>query len=328
MSQIARRSVIAGLATVALATPRRAAAQSAAGYPVRPIRMIVPFPAGGAADITMRLVGPKMADALGQPLVIENRAGANGSIGATAVARADPDGHTLLFAPREVFSVNQSLQTKPGYDAAKDLAPVGIATEGPYVLIAHPSLGVKSMAEFLALARTKELTYASFGIGSMGHLNPEALAQHAGIKLLHVPYRGGAAALQAVVGGEVGFSISTPPNAQGFVTDGKVVALAIGAAKRMALMPDVPTLVELGLPADVLVPAAFAMAAPAATPIPIITRLNAELNRALAAVDVVEILAKTGLVAVGGSPDTMAKAVASDIARFGDLIRSLRIKPE
>ena len=207
-----------------------------------------------------------MEHALGLSFVIENRAGANGSIEATAVARADVDGHTLLFAPREVFSVNQSLQTSPGYDLAKAFAPIGIATEGPYLLVVHPSLGVKNMAEFLVAARAKELSYSSFGIGSMGHLNPEVLAQNAGVKFLHVPFRGGGAALQAVVGGDVVFSISTPPSTHGFVADGKVIAVAVGAAQRLPQMPNVPTMAEVGLPQSILTPAAFAMAAPAATP--------------------------------------------------------------
>ncbi len=327
MTTISKRTFVTGLSLSMLGATQTVCAQTAT-YPARPVKVIVPFPAGGAADITMRLLGPKLEQALGQSFVIENRVGANGSIGATAVARADADGHTLLFAPREVFSVNQSMQTSPGYDPIKDLAPIGIATEGPYVLVAHPSLGIKNMASFLAAAKATELSYSSFGVGSMGHLNPAVLAQHAGVRFLHVPFRGGAAALQAVVGGDVAFSISTPPNAQGFIVDGQVIGLAAGAAQRLPQVPEVPTLAEVGLPLSILTPAAFAMAAPAATPAPILARLNSELTRALAAPDVTATLAKAGLVPASGSPDAMARMIAADGARFSALIKMLKIKPE
>ncbi len=322
-----RRILLSGLSLSLIGATSLVRAQSTA-YPSRPIKVIVPFPAGGAADITMRLIGPKMSDGLGQPIVIENRPGANGSIGATAVVRSEADGHTLLFAPREVFSVNQSLQASPGYDPLKDFAPIGVATEGPYLLIVHPSLGIKTMAEFLALARTRELTYSSFGIGSMAHLNPEALAKHAGVTFLHVPFRGGPPALQAVVSGDVGFSISTPPNAQGFISDGKVIALVVGAERRLSQAPDVPTLAEVNLPTHVLAPAAFAMAAPRGTPATIVARLNAELNRALAAADVQAVLMKSGLTPAGGTPEVLANMIAVDSARFAILIKDLKIKPE
>lgn len=327
MPCISRREMLSGLTFCTVAAAQPALGQTAV-YPSRPIKVIVPFPAGGAADITMRLIGPKMAEALGQPVVVENRPGANGSVGATAVARADGDGHTLLFAPREVFSVNLSLQASPGYDPLKDLAPIGIATEGPYLLVAHPSLGISSVAAFLSSAKSRELSYASFGIGSMGHLNVEALAQHAGVNFLHVPFRGAPPALQAVVAGDVGFTISTPPNAQGFVADGKIIALAVGAEKRLPQLPDVPTLSETGIPAHVLTPAAFAMAAPRGISEAMVTRLNGDLNRALKSPDVTAALALAGLTPVGGGPEKLTKMIVADGARFAAQIKALKITPQ
>jgi tripartite-type tricarboxylate transporter receptor subunit TctC len=297
-------------------------------YPQQLIKVIVPFPAGGAVDATMRIIEPKLRDILGQPIIIENKPGANGSIGATQVAQAEPDGYTLLFAPREVFGVNQILQAKPAYDALKDFEPIGIATEAPYVLIANPGLGVKTLAELIERAKTTSLAYASFGHGSMAQLNIETLARHYGIKLLHVAYRGAPPAVQAVVTGEVALSISTPPAAMGFLSEGKIVALAAGSVGRIGLLADVPTFAELKQPGDLFVPASFALAAPAKTPSDIVRRLSTALTSALTDVAVVERLKKTGLEVVASSPDQMKRTMEADVVRFTKLIKDAGIKAE
>lgn len=312
------------LAVTGLAPARIARAQGS--YPSGPIKIVVPFPPGGAVDATIRILEPKLREILGQPVIIENKPGASGSVGAAQVAKATADGYTLLFAPREVFGINPLLNAAAGYDALEDLSPIGIATEGPYVLVANPSVGAKTVAELVAAAKAKSLAYASFGAGSMGHLNLEAFARHTGVELLHVPFRGAPAAVQAVVAGDVQLAISTPPSILGFVAEGKLTALAIGAKARSELLPTVPTLAEAGQPADLLVPAYFALAAPAGTDVAIVGRLGAALKSALADPSAADRLKKVGLLPVAGSPTDMTQTIKSDLARFGKLIKDVGIK--
>ena len=325
-----RRSHLLSLACVVASAALMSSAALAQGdsYPSKPIKVIVPFPAGGAADLTIRTLGPKLTELLGQPIVVDNKPGANGIIGADAVAKSAPDGYTILFAPREVFGVNPSLYAALPYDPVKNFAHVAIVTEGPYVLVVNPSLGVKTVAELLSVAKTRQLSYGSFGVGSMGHLNLEAFAQATGIKLQHIPYKGAPAAVQAVVGGEVALAITTPPAALGFIREGKLTALAAGSAKRLELLPEVPTLAEVGVAADTLIPAYFAMAAPAGTSAAVIAKLNAELRRALAVTDIAERFAKTGLIPAGSSPEAMTAIVTQDVAKFAALVKAIGIKPE
>jgi len=299
-------------------------------YPVRAIKLIVPFPPGGGADLTARVLGQKMGESMGQPVVVENKPGANGSLGTDAVAKAAPDGYTILLTDRGALGVNPSLYVKLPYDPVKDFSDIGIATDGPYVLVVNPSLNVKSLAELTALAKAKPgaLNYASFGIGSMPQLNIEALNRRLGIDLVHIPYKGAGPAAQAVVAGEVGVTIGSVPAVQGFVKDGRLRALAVGADKRLALLPDVPTLAEAGGGTDTLIPTFFALAAPAGTPPPIIAKLNAELKKALADPSVSDKLAAAGLLPNGGSPEAMAATVTQDIARVGALAKAIGIKPE
>jgi tripartite-type tricarboxylate transporter receptor subunit TctC len=276
----------------------------------------------------MRLLTPKLSEALGQPVIVENKPGANGIIGAEAVANSEADGHTLLFAPREVFGVNPTLHKSLPYDPINGLAPIGIVVESSYVLIANPTLGVTTIKQLLDLAKTRELSFASFGVGSMGHLNLEAFAQRAGITLRHIPYKGAPDAVRAVVSGEVALAISTPPAALGLLQENKLVALVAGSNKRLNLLPEVPTLSEVGIAVDTLLPAFFALAAPKNTPSTIVERLSSELKRALADAGVVERLSKNGLTPVGGSPEDMRRVIAQDIARFAALVKEIGIKPE
>jgi tripartite-type tricarboxylate transporter receptor subunit TctC len=299
-------------------------------YPTKPIHLIVPFPPGGASDLTARTIGQKMSEGLGQPVIIDNKPGANGVVGIDVAAKASPDGYTLLLTDRGSLTVNPWLYQKLPYDPVKDFAYVGIITDGPYVLVANPKLGVGSVKELVALSKSKPgtLTYASYGVGSMAQLNLEAFNQKMGTDMLHVPYKGAGPAAQAAVAGEVGVTIATVPAVQGFIKDGRLRALAVGSDKRFTVLPDVPTMTEAGASADILVPTYFALLAPAGTPPAVVARLNAEMKKALADPQVVERLASAGLVPNGGSPDQMAASVKSDLPRFQSLVKSIGIKPE
>jgi len=324
-----RRWCCVGAVVASLAAVASALAQVGA-YPTHPIKLIVAFPPGGGADLTARTLAQKMGEALGQPVVVENKPGANGSLGTDLVAKSAPDGYTLVLADRGAFTVNPSLYAKLPYDPLKDLSYVGIATEGPYVLVATPALNVKTLAELTALAKSKPgaLNYASFGIGSMPQLNLEAMNRKLGIDIVHVPYKGAGPAAQAVVSGEVGITISSIPAVQGFIKDGRLRALAVGSDKRLAQLPDVPTMAEVGGGADTLIPTYFALAAPAGTPPAIVARLNAEMKKALADPGMAEKLVGAGLVPIGSSPDAMTASVKQDVARFGALVKAIGIKPE
>jgi tripartite-type tricarboxylate transporter receptor subunit TctC len=323
-----RKILMAAAAVFALGICGTALPTMAQTYPTKPVKVVVPFPAGGAADLTMRLLSPKLADQLGQPFVIENKPGANGIIGTEMVASAQADGHTLLFAPREVFGINPVLQPTLPYDPIKSFSHIGIVTEGPYVLIANPALSIKSIDDLVALAKTKELSYASFGIGSMGHLNLEALTQRLGIKMRHIPYKGAPPAVQAVVAGEVAIAIATAPSILGLLSDGKLTALAVGSEQRLALLPGVRTMVESGVPSDVVLPASFALAAPAGTPSAIVDRLAAAVSTALTDPAIADRLAASGLVGIKSSPDRMRQAVRDDLKRFSAQVKALDIKVE
>jgi len=305
-------------------------AQQDAGYPTKSIRIVVPFPPGGGADLTARTLAQKMGDAMGQSIVVDNRPGANGLLGTDIVAKSPPDGYTILVVDRGALSVNPSLYAKLPYDPLKDFSYIGIATDGPYVLVANPSLGVKTLPELVSLEKAKPgtINYASYGVGSMPQLNLEALNRRLGLKLVHVPYKGAGPAAMATVAGEVGVTIASLPAVLGFIRDGRLRALAVGSDKRFALLPDVPTMGEAGGGADTLIPTYFALAAPAGTPPAVVAKLNAELKRALAMPDVAEKLTAAGLVPTGSSPEAMTTTVHQDVARFAALVKSIGIKPE
>ncbi|TCR63141.1 tripartite tricarboxylate transporter substrate binding protein [Bosea sp. BK604] len=322
--QISRRAFLAAAGAGAIGLP--ALAQSPGAFPIRQVQLIVPYPAGGAVDLAARLVAEKLRLEFGQPVVVENRPGANGMVGAAAVARAEPDGYTLLMAPREVFGINPILMPQQAIDGRRDFAYVGVVATGPYVLIVNPGLGANSFAEFASLAKGRELAYASFGKGSMAHLNIEALARRLGVKMVHVPYRGAPPAVAAVATGEVALTIATPPAALSLMQDGKVKALAVGDKRRLPQMRDVPTMIELGISDDPLIPNFFGLVAPAGTSGAVVERLNASAARAIAAPEIAARLEASGLVPAPGSPSEMASLVNDDIERFGRLIRELDIK--
>ena len=321
------RRLITAVATLAMAA---AAFAQSGDYPNRAVKMVVSFPPGGGADLTARMVAQKLGEALGQPVVVENRPGANGLVGTDAVAKSAPDGYTLLLTDRGALGVNPSLYKQLPYDPLKDFAYVSIACTGAYVLAVNARLPAKTFREFIDLAKTKpgSVNYASFGIGSMPQLNMEALASRMGVKLVHVPYKGGGPAVQAAVSGEVAAALLTPPSILGHIKQGRLHALAIGAAERSALLPDVPTMKEVGGGDDTFVPTYFGIAAPAGTPPAIVGRLSAEVKRAVHAADVAPKLAASGLDPYGSTPEEMAGTVREDVARFGRLVHSIGIQPE
>ena len=299
-------------------------------YPNRPIKIIVSFPPGAGADLTARTVAQKMSESMGVPVVVDNRGGANGIIGTEAVAKSAPDGYTILLTDRGAFGVNPSLYKKLPYDPLKDFEYIGIGTVGPYVLAINAGVPAKNYAEFIALAKSKPgaINYASFGVGSMPQMNLEALNLHHGIKLNHVPYKGGGPAVTALVSGEVGVTVLTAPSLLGHIKDGRVRALAIGSDKLSPLLPDVPTMAEVGGGADTLVPTYFGFAAPAGTPKAIVNRLSAEIKKALTNKDSGDKLGKLGLDTAGGTPEEMLATVKSDMARFAKLVNAIGIQPE
>jgi tripartite-type tricarboxylate transporter receptor subunit TctC len=307
-----------------------AVASAQEAYPSRPIRLIVSFTPGGGADLTARTVGQSMSETLRQPVVVENRPGANGLLGATAVAKSASDGYTMLLTDRGALGVNPSLYKSLPYDPLRDFEYVGIVTSAPYVLVIDPKLPAKSLAELaqLAKARPGSINYASFGVASMAQLNIEALKARLGIDLTHVPYKGAGPAVQGVVAGEAGVTIASPAAVLGFVRDGRLRALAIGAPSRSTLLPEVPTLLEAGGDEDTLVPTYFAFALPAGTPRPIVDRLHEAMKRALAAPEVAARLGAAGLEPTGGTGEALRELVRRDIPRFRKIIQDVGIQPE
>jgi tripartite-type tricarboxylate transporter receptor subunit TctC len=299
-------------------------------YPNRPIKMIVAFPPGGGADFTARLVGQKLSESFGQPVVVDNRAGANGLVAGELVAKSPPDGYTILLIDRGAMGINPSLYKNLPYDPLKDFAYIGITTEAAYVLVVTEALPAKTFQDLVQLARTKpgEINYASNGIGSMFQLNMERLKAYTKTDMTHVAYKGAGPAITATVSGEAGVTIASSAGVIGFIRDGKLRALAVGAASRLPILPDVPTLAEAGGGGDTLVPTYFGFAAPAGTPAPIVMKLSTEIKRIVHLPEVAKRLADAGLDPTGGTPDDMLAEVKRDVVRFGDLVKKLGIQPE
>jgi len=292
------------LAALMIATGARAA-----DYPTKPINIIVPFAAGGSNDIVARAIGKGLADAWGQPVLIDNRAGAGGVIGAEAVARAPNDGHTILLVS-STFTINQAIRKRLPYDTLKDFSAVAFMAQSPLLVAAAPKLPASSMKELIELAKTKTVTYASSGLGSINQIAAELIAGAAGIKLMHVPYRGGAPALNDLIGDHVDLYVSSLPQVLEIVRSGKAKALAMTSSGRSQSLPDVPTLAEAGL-SGVDVGSWWGIVAPASTPQPVIAALNTEINKLLTSEDMKRFLQGEG-----------AEAKAMAPVQFGDLIRS------
>jgi len=310
------------IANLALIAPP-AGAQT---YPDRPVRIINPFPAGGSGDAVVRTVFDKVSQALGQPFVVEARTGAAGSIGTDLVAKAAPDGYTLILGTASTFGTNSSTQKNLPYDPVKDFTPIVMMAHTPYLLLVNPSVPAKDLKEFIAYARANpgKLNFGSFGNGSSNHLAYELLKQRTGIELVHVPYKGGAPLIAALLGGEVQSSLDVYATAMPHVRSGKFRLLAVAASKRFALLPDTPTLAELGYPVEG--GTYFAMLAPARVPQGVVTTLNREVNRALALPEVRERLTQLGVEVVGGTPEQLAAAITKEIDTWARLVRERNLK--
>jgi tripartite-type tricarboxylate transporter receptor subunit TctC len=319
--RISRRAVLAGAALLA-SGPARADAT----WPNRPIRMVVPFPPGSSPPgVIGRALGDQMALALGQPVVVDHKPGATGTLGVQAAALAPADGYTIVLADRGALGLMPALNPKLGYDPLKSLAHIGIVADSNFVLVANPDLGVRTMAEFVALVKAKpgQLNYGSFGVGGIGHLNMELLSQGLGLQMQHVPYKNTVEAMAAVAAGEVQAALSGQPAVLGLAREGKLRPLVIGAPARSPLLPDVPTLAEAGLSADLLPPTFFSLAAPAGTPAPVLARLHTEMKAALADAEVQRRLDIFGLTPVGGTAAEVEAIIRRDLVEFGALIRKL-----
>ncbi len=294
----------------------------AQSYPVRTIRIVTPYAPGGTADILARVVSQKLSEAWSQQVVIDNRPGASGMIGADIAAKAAPDGYTILMAYTAEIAITQSLFKSMTYDPVRDLAPVTLAAVTPMIFVVHPSLPVKNVQELVALAKTRpgQLPYASAGNGSPAHLAFELLQRNAKITITHVPYKGAAPALTDLLGGHVVMFFSGMPPAMPHVKAGKLRAIAVSTAKRSPAAPEVPAVAESGVP-DFDISTWFGVLAPAATPKDIIGKLNTEILRALTLPDVKERLAREGAETAPNSPEQFAKFIQSEIAKFAKIIK-------
>jgi len=294
-------------------------------FPKKQITMVVGFAAGGAADTAARVVAKKLSDNLGLPVVVDNRAGAGGDIAHQFVARAEPDGATILLGSIGPLTIAPHL-TKLGYDPQKDLAPLTMGMNFPNVLVVNADLGVKTLAEYIALAKQKpgKLDYASTGPGSASHLAGELFNQRAGVQIVHVPYKGGAPALTDLLGGRVAAYFSTPSTAGPYIENGKLIPLATTGLTRPDFMPNVPTVAESGFP-GFNATNWYAFVAPGKTPEPILARWNQELVKALNAPDVRDELLKHGLTPMPGSREDLARYIDSESKKWAQVIKEAKI---
>ncbi|MEP7183894.1 MAG: tripartite tricarboxylate transporter substrate binding protein [Betaproteobacteria bacterium] len=307
------------LATLAVATaPRPADAQA---WPARPVRLVVPFAPGGATDIIGRLVAQRLSERLGQPVVVDNKPGAGTTIGSAAVAKAAPDGYTLLLAPTP-FVISQAMYADLPYDGRKDFAPVALLALSPFILVTHPAVPAKSVAELVALAKAKPgtLTFCTAGNGTVPHLAGEMFKLRAGIDIVHVPYKGGGPAIIDLLSGQVAMMFATPIEVDQHVQAGKLRVLATTAPRRLAAMPDVPTIQESGYP-GFEVYAFFGVLAPAGTAKEIVTRLAGELAQVMELPDVRERFAAQSALPDVRGPDAFAAFLASERDKWGAIVR-------
>ncbi|MCC6886995.1 MAG: tripartite tricarboxylate transporter substrate binding protein [Hyphomicrobiales bacterium] len=297
------------------------AAAQAQDYPSRPITLVVPYAAGGGNDVMARIVGEKMSRTLGQQVVIDNRPGAGGALATRQVAKAPPDGYTLVIGGTGSLAVNPTLLPNVGYDVRKDFAPVGMIGTSDMIVLTHPSVPAKSLAELMALAREKPgaLTFASAGVGSGIHLGAELFAFMAGVKLIHVPYKGTGPALTDLIGGHVHIYFSSLPPAVGLIKESKVRALGVTGLKRSPLFPDLPTVAET-LPGYESA-LRYGILAPAGTPRPVIDKLNAALRQALADPDTIARMARDGTDPVPSSPEEYAADIDREERKWSQVVK-------
>jgi tripartite-type tricarboxylate transporter receptor subunit TctC len=319
-SLLARQLLRAVLAATALCCGAVATAQ---GYPDRPIRMIVGFPPGGGVDITARLLAAGMTKVLGQSIVVENRSGAAGNIATEFVAKAPPDGYTILMGNTGSLAINPSLYPNAAYDTLRDFAPVALVSTAPLALVVHPSVPAQTLKEFIDMARREpgKVSFGTGGSGSIAHLTMELLMMQTGVNMLHVPYRGGTPAISDLVAGQLQMVVEGVPLVSPLVLAGKLRALAVTSARRSPVLPDVPTAVEAGYP-DFVVTAWYGIVAPKGTPDTVVQRLNAAANQALADPDLRAKLAQQGSDPAGGTPSAFADHLRRELARWGQAVKT------
>ena len=329
MTLLPRRSLPAGLwrlavgALLAFSALAAAPMAGAQAYPAKPIRIVVPFPPGGATDILARAVAQKLTDAWGQAVVVDNRPGAGGNIGSEIVAKAAPDGYTLEMGTVGTHAINASLYAKMPYDHVKDFAPVILVAGVPNVLVVNPTLPVNSVQELIAYAKANpgKLNFASSGSGTSIHLAGELFKVMAGVQMTHIPYKGSAPALQDLIGGQVQLMFDNLPPSLPHIKAGKLRALAVTSATRSSALPDTPTIAESGLP-GFEASSWFGVLAPAGTPPAIIARLNAEIGAWLASAEAKEKMLALGANIGGGSPEDFARHIAAETAKWQKVVKA------
>jgi len=313
-------AIVGGLAT-AHAQPE---------FPTRPVRVVVAYSPGAGVDLMARVVAQKLTESFGHQVVVENRPGANGLVGAQAVAKAPADGYTMLVIDRGALTINPVLMKSPPYDSIRDFAYTGVITELRYVLTVGAKMPAANFREFVDLVRAQpgKYNYASVGSGSIIHLNFEQLNTHFGMQLVHVPYKGSNAASAAVISGESAMMMSSWTAVSGLVRDGRLRALVYGSPKRSSQIPDVPTIVEVGGTMETVTPGYFTFALPAGTPEPVMARLVRELGRAVQLPDVAGKLVNAGLDPLVMTPAAFVESVRNDLARFGKMAKGLAVEPQ
>lgn len=327
MNRIHRRR--AGLLALACGAALLAPAlQAQTAYPDKPVRFIVPYPPGGGTDVIARIVQNRFQTALGQPIVIENKGGAGGSVGTEMAAKSAPDGYTVLFTLSS-HTINPAIFPKLNFDTLKDFEPVGLVASLPQILVTGTQFPANTVAEMTAMAKAKPgtVSFASVGNGSPGHLAGELQALRTGVQLTHIPYRGGGPAVTDVMGGQVPTLWVSIPAAAQFVKTGKLKALAVSTVKRSAAFPNVPTMQEAGI-ADFEVDSWYAMFVPAKTPRAIIERLNKALNEVVSDPEIREKLLAQGAEGVGGTPERLGQTVATEVPKWIKLAKDANIKAD
>lgn len=315
---------VLGILGVLLAT-----AAGAQSYPTKPVRIVAPFPPGGVADVLARAIQPGLQEALGQQVVIDNKPGAGGNIGAEIVARAEPDGYTLLLASAGILTINEFLYSKMPFDTATAFAPITVVGDMPNIVVVSPRTGITTLKELIGRAQDLpgKLNFGSAGNGTTTHLAIVLLEQAAGIRLAHVPYKGAAPAVQDLVAGQIDGLVDNPPLVIGHIRSGAIKALAWAAPQRMAILPDVPTAAEAGLP-GFEASSWFALIAPAGTPNEIVARLNAETAKILRDPKMVERFAQRGVRLVGNSVEAFTAFIPKERARWADIVKVSGVKLE
>jgi tripartite-type tricarboxylate transporter receptor subunit TctC len=298
-------------------------------YPTRPITLVVPFAPGGSASTAARSVADKMGETLGQQIVVDNRGGAGGTVATRAVAKAAPDGYTILVVTSATVGTSPSLFQNVGYDPRKDFEPIGLIAATPNLIAVHPSFPARSLTELIKIGKETAgpIAYGSPGTGTLNHLTVELLAYRTGMKVSHVPYKGAAPALNDLLGGHIGVLISAIPNAHSHILAGTIYGLAVTGAKRSGLLPNLPTFAEAGLP-GYDVPLRWGLAAPAGTPRAIVEKLNSALNAALATDEVRQRLAVEGAEPEPTTPEAYAGIIDREVTMWSDLVKAAGIKAE